>query len=149
MELILLEKIPGLGALGSVVKVRPGYGRNFLIPQKKAVRANKDNLAKFETERAAYEAKANEQLAVAKQRASTLEKLAIEIKASASEEGKLYGSVGPREISDAIKAQGVDVQKSEIRMPHGAFRQVGEYEVEVQLHSDVEMMLKVNVVSQA
>jgi large subunit ribosomal protein L9 len=146
MELILLEKIRKLGNLGDKVSVRPGYGRNFLIPQGKAVRVTEKNLAEFEARRASLEEKAAEMLNAARERAEALAKLPINIPALVGEEGKLFGSVGTREIAMAIAAAGIEVEKSDIRLPKGALRYIGEYDIDVQLHSDVTQIIKINIV---
>ena len=149
MQLILLQKVTNLGNLGDKVNVKPGYGRNFLVPQGKAVPATAANLAEFEARRAEYEAKANDALAAAEARKARLEGAVVTIHANASTEGKLYGSVGPREIAEALTKAGTEVGKSEVVMGEGAFRNVGEYEVVVHLHADVETPVKVNVVAEA
>lgn len=145
MELILLQKVTNLGGLGDKVNVKPGYGRNFLVPQGKAVPATAANLAEFEARRAEYEAKAQSQLSEAEQRRAALEGASVTIYANASTEGKLYGSVGPREIADALTKHGMPVEKSEVVMGEGAIRLVGESEVMVHLHADVEVPVKVIV----
>ena len=149
MELILLQKVVNLGSLGDKVKVKPGYGRNFLVPQGKAVPATATNLAEFEARRAEYEAKASDALATAEARKARLEGAVVTIHANASTEGKLYGSVGPREIAEALTKSGIEVGKSEVVMGEGAFRLVGEYEVVVHLHADVETPVKVIVQPEA
>lgn len=146
MNVILLEKIANLGDLGAVVKVKSGYGRNYLIPTKKAVPANDENLKRFEAERAEYEKRANAMLEKAKERAEELLKLTVTIPAVVSEEGKLYGSVGTRDIAEAISKLGVPLEKSEVRLPHGAFRFTGEQDVELQVHSDVVITIKINII---
>ncbi len=149
MDVILLEKIGKLGALGDTVNVKAGYGRNFLIPQGKAVAATKDNVAKFEVRRAELEAAAAEIVAAAEVRAGRLADLGqITISAVAGDEGKLFGSVGTRDIADAVTAAGVELNKAEVRLPNGALREVGEYEVVVHLHSDVNGIVKVLVVGE-
>ncbi|WP_140908776.1 50S ribosomal protein L9 [Cognatiluteimonas lumbrici] len=146
MELILLQKVTNLGNLGDKVTVKPGYGRNFLVPQGKAVPATAANLAEFETRRAEYEAKAQALLGEAEQRKASLgEEASVTIYANASTEGKLYGSVGPREIAEALTKRGTEVGKSEVVMGEGAIRQVGEYNVMLHLHADVEVPVKVIV----
>lgn len=145
MEVILLEKIRNLGNLGDKVRVKAGYGRNFLIPQAKAVAATEDNLAKFEERRAELEEKAAKLLESAEQRASQINALELNIEALASDEGKLYGSVGPNEVSDAIVAAGVQVDRREVNMPEGPIHSVGEYEIEIQVHSDVVARVKLTV----
>ena len=149
MQLILLQKVTNLGNLGDKVNVKPGFGRNYLVPQGKAVPATAANLAEFEARRAEYEAKANDALAAAEARKARLEGAVVTIHANASTEGKLYGSVGPREIAEALTKAGTEVGKSEVVMGEGAFRNVGEYEVVVHLHADVETPVKVNVVAEA
>lgn len=148
MELILLQKVTNLGNLGDKVNVKPGFGRNYLVPQGKAVPATAANLAEFEAKRAEYEAKASDALATAEARKAKLEGAAVTIHANASTEGKLYGSVGPREIADALTRAGTEVSKSEVVLGEGAFRNIGEYEVVVHLHADVETPVKVNVVAE-
>jgi len=149
VELILLQKVVNLGDLGDKVNVKPGYGRNFLVPQGKAVPATADNLAQFEARRAEYEAKAKQNLDAAQSRKVQLEDVSVTVYANASTEGKLYGSVGPREIAEALTKAGTAVEKSEVVMSEGAFRQVGEYEVLVHLHADVEIPVKVVVEPEA
>jgi large subunit ribosomal protein L9 len=149
MELILLQKVTNLGNLGDKVNVKPGYGRNYLVPQGKAVPATAANLAEFEARRAEYEAKARDALSAAEARKARLEGAVVTIHANASTEGKLYGSVGPREIAEALTKAGTEVSKSEVVLGEGAFRNVGEYEVVVHLHADVEAPVKVNVVAEA
>ena len=149
MELILLQKVVNLGNLGDKVNVKPGFGRNYLVPQGKAVPATAANLAEFEAKRAEYEAKASDALATAEARKAKLEGTEVTIHANASTEGKLYGSVGPREIAEALTKAGTEVSKSEVVLGEGAFRNVGEYEVVVHLHADVETPVKVNIVAEA
>lgn len=149
MQLILLQKVTNLGNLGDKVEVKPGYGRNFLVPKGKAVPATPANLAQFEARRAEYEAKAQANLGEAESRRAKLEDASVTIFANASTEGKLYGSVGPREIADALTKLGMPVEKSEVLMGEGAFRQVGEFEVVVHLHADVEIPVKVIVQAEA
>lgn len=149
MEVILLENIGNLGNLGDQVSVKPGYGRNFLIPQGKAVPATADNVAKFETRRAELEAAAAATLDAAKKRAEAVEGLAaVQIAATAGDEGKLFGSVGTRDIAAAITEAGVEVDKAEVRLPEGAIREVGEYEIMLQLHADVTATVAVAVVAE-
>ncbi|MDO1528025.1 50S ribosomal protein L9 [Fulvimonas sp. R45] len=148
MELILLEKVRGLGNLGDKVKVKPGYGRNYLLPQGKAVRVNAENLAAFEQRRAEYEAKANKQLADAEARKAKLADVSITIEAHASPEGKLYGSVGPRDIAEALQALGHDVHKGEVIQGEGPIRNTGEFDVTISLHADIETQVKVIVVGE-
>ncbi len=145
MEVILLKKVENLGALGNVVKVRPGYARNYLIPQGKAKMATKANLAEFEAIRAELEAEAQATLAAAEARKAQLEGMVLTIKAKAGNEGKLFGSVSNHEIADAIKAAGVEVERREIRMSQGALRHVGEFEISLHLHTEVNATIKVVV----
>ena len=148
MELLLLEKVRNLGNLGDKVKVKPGYGRNYLLPQGKAVRVNAENLAAFEARRAEYEAKANNLLTDAESRKGKLSDVTVTISANASPEGKLYGSVGPREIADALQAAGHDIHKNEVIQGEGPIRHIGEYDVVISLHADVQSSVKVIVVGE-
>ena len=148
MELILLEKVRNLGNLGDKVNVKPGYGRNYLLPQGKAVRVNAENLAAFEARRAEYEAKANTLLSDAEARKAKLADVSVTIAANASPEGKLYGSVGPREIADALQAAGHDIHKGEVIQGEGPIRHIGEYEVQLSLHADVQSSVKVVVIAE-
>lgn len=145
MELILLQKVKNLGNLGDKVNVKPGYGRNFLVPQGKAAPATAENLAQFEQRRADYEAKANQQLAGAEARKAALESASVTLTAHASPEGKLFGSVGPRDIAEAFTEAGHALGKSEVVLADGPIRNVGEYEVPVHLHADVHTTIKVIV----
>jgi len=148
MELILLEKVRNLGNLGDKVKVKPGYGRNYLLPQGKAVPVTAANLEAFEKRRAEYEAKANNLLSDAEARKAKLEGAEVTITAHASPEGKLYGSVGPREIAEALEATGQKVGKGEVIQGEGPIRNTGEYEVVISLHADVQTQVKVIVVGE-
>lgn len=148
MQVILLDKIGNLGGLGDQVNVKSGYARNFLIPQGKVVMATKDNVAMFETRRAELEAKVAEQLAAAEARAESVNTLeGVTIASKAGDEGKLFGSIGTRDIADAITAAGVAVVKSEVRLPEGALRNIGEFEVSIQLHSEVFATAKIAIVA--
>ncbi len=148
MEVILLEKVANLGSLGDKVKVKAGYGRNFLLPYGKAVPATADNLKAFEERRAELEKAAAEKLAEAQTRAEALEGSSVTITSKAGEEGKLFGSIGVRDIADAITATGTEVEKSEVRLPEGPIRVVGEYEIELQLHSDLTVAINLAVVAE-
>ncbi len=149
MEVILLDKIAHLGGLGEKVTVKSGFARNYLFPQGKAVMATKDNLAAFEARRAELEAKLADVKAAAEARAAQLSALTnVTIATKAGDEGKLFGSVGTRDIADAITAAGVPVAKSEVRMPDGVLRSVGEYDIVVHLHTDVNTNVKVAVVAE-
>ncbi|MGB5541519.1 MAG: 50S ribosomal protein L9 [Gammaproteobacteria bacterium] len=145
MEIILLEKIENLGAMGDKVKVRPGYGRNYLVPKGKARPATPENIAAFEAMRAELEQAASASLADAEARRERLDGMSITIAANAGDEGKLFGSVGTADIADAITAQGVEVERHEVRLPNGVFRQVGDYEVTLHLHSDVNATIKLSI----
>ncbi len=147
MEIILLEKVHNLGGIGEKVNVRSGYGRNFLIPQGKAVPATGKNIKLYEEKRAELEKQAAENFAHAKERAIEIEKLKLTIRSKAGEEGKLYGSIGARDIADAITEAGQKVSKSEIRLPEGAIRQTGEHPINVHLHSDVSVTITVNILA--
>ena len=146
MEVILVEKIANLGALGDRVTVKAGYGRNCLIPQAKAVAATADNVEAFESRRAELEKEAAQILSAAEARATAVAALELTISANAGEEGKLFGSVGARDIAQAAADAGVELDRSEIRLPDGPVREVGEYAIEVGLHPEVETSLKVIVV---
>ncbi len=147
MQVILLEKVRNLGNLGDSVSVKPGYGRNFLIPQNKAVFATAKNIEQFNLRRADLEKKAQTNLANAEQRAAKFNDTTIIISAQASDEGKLYGSVGPNEIKEALVAKSIDVSKREIVMPEGPLHSVGQYVVEIHVHSDVIANLQLEIVS--
>jgi large subunit ribosomal protein L9 len=145
MELILLEKVTNLGNLGDKVKVKPGYGRNYLIPTGKAVRATAGNIAEFEERRAELEKLALERLSTAEERCAALQGFEIVLSANTGEEGKLYGSIGPREIAEAVSEKGIALEKAEVIMGEGPIRFTGEHMVLVHLHADVETEIKVTV----
>jgi large subunit ribosomal protein L9 len=147
MEIILLEKIANLGNLGDKVNVKAGYGRNYLLPQRKATAATAANVAAFEVRRAELEKAAAEKIACAQSRAAQLAELEVTITATAGDEGKLFGSIGTHDIADALTASGVEVAKSEVRLPNGTIRATGEYDVAVHLHTDVEATVRVIVVA--
>ena len=149
MEVILLEKIANLGGLGEKVTIKAGYGRNYLIPTGKAVAATQQKIAEFEARRAELEKAAADKLAAAKARAESLSKLQIVITHKAGDEGRLFGSVGTHNIAEAITAAGVAVEKSEVRLPHGAIRHIGEYPIDINLHSDVIVTLSIKVAAEA
>lgn len=149
MEVILLEKIRNLGNIGDKVKVKTGYGRNFLIPEGKAVSATAANVEKFAKMRAELEAAAEKVLQSAQERAAKLANLIVTIEAKASEEGKLFGSIGTGNIVNALADLGFEVKKSEVILPQGQIRQIGEYEINLLLHSDVTQAIKLNVVAAA
>jgi large subunit ribosomal protein L9 len=148
MELILLQKVKNLGNLGDKVRVKPGYGRNYLVPQGKAVNATPANIAEFEKRRSEYEAKADSIVAAAETRKAALEGASVTIKANASPEGKLFGSVGPRDIAEAFSGAGHPLEKSEVVMGEGPLRHTGEFEIHVHLHADVHTTVKVVVVAE-
>jgi large subunit ribosomal protein L9 len=146
MNVILLERVGNLGDIGDEVAVKGGFARNFLIPQGKAVRATNENRTVFEERRAELERAANEQLAIAQDRAAKLEGVSITIVVKAGEEGKLYGSVGTQDIADKVTDEAIEVAKSEVRLPEGVIRAIGDYEIDLQLHSDVTATINVSVV---
>lgn len=148
MEVILLDKVGKLGNIGDKVTVKSGYGRNFLLPQGKAVAANEKNIADFEARRATLEAAAAAKKAEAESRAAKLAELTVTIAANAGDEGRLFGSIGTRDIADAITAAGVEVTKAEVRLPEGALRETGEFDIDVQLHSEVTQTIKLVVVAE-
>jgi len=148
MELILLEKIQNLGNLGDKVKVKPGYGRNYLLPQGKAVPATQENMEQFETRKAELLKAEAEKLNTAEARKAHLETAVVEMIANVSPEGRLYGSISAREIADHMTANGFKVEKSELIMSEGAIRTPGEYEISIQLHADVAIEVKVTVIGE-
>ena len=148
MDVILLEKVSNLGSLGDKVSVKAGYGRNFLIPFGKAVPATASNIADFEARRAQLQAAADAKVAEAQARADQLADLKISIAVNAGDEGKLFGSVGTNDIAEAITQTGVAIDRSEVRLPEGAIREIGEFEVQIPLHSDVTATVTVIVVAQ-
>ncbi len=145
MEVILLDNVGKLGALGDKVTVKAGYARNFLFPQAKAVPATADNLAEFEARRAELEKKAQEALDQANGRAQALEGFSLTITAKAGDEGKLFGSIGSRDIAEAMSAAGQAIEKSEVILSEGPLRNVGEHEVRLQLHPEVSQNVVINV----
>lgn len=148
MEIILLEKIRNLGDLGARVSVKPGYGRNYLIPQGKAVRTTKENMEAFESRRTELEANAMDALAKAEARAASFENMTVEIVRRASEEGKLFGSVAISDIIEAVTAIGKELDKVEVNLPDGAIKVVGEHTVDISLHPEVNLSFMVTVVSE-
>ena len=150
MEVILLDKIAKLGGLGDKVTVKSGYARNFLLPKGKAVFASKANVEHFEARRADLEKNLAEQLTAAQARAAKLTELAeVTIASKAGEEGKLFGSIGTRDIADAISEAGVEVVKAEVRLPLGSIRETGEFDIVIHVHNDVDATIKVVVIAQA
>jgi len=146
MNIILMDKVHNLGQLGDKISVKAGYARNFLIPQGKAVLASEKNIANFEVRRAELEKKSQELLDAAMHRAQSLQDLVVVISSKAGDEGRLYGSIGTRDIAKAVSDAGVALAKHEVRLPYGPLRQIGEYDITVQLHGDVSATVKVQVV---
>lgn|SRR5690554_2119466 len=146
MQVILLDKVDNLGNLGDLVTVKPGYGRNYLIPSGKAVPATEENRKEFEARRAELERAAAEALAAARERAARLEGLEVRITCKVGEEGKLFGSIGAADIADAIVTQGVEVERSEVRLPEGSLRHTGNHAVSLHLHPEVDVELTVEIV---
>ena len=148
MQVILMEKVVNLGALGDVVKVKDGFARNYLIPQGKAKRATEANLKEFEGRRAELEKKANEALVSAQERAAKLEGQKIDITQKAGPDGRLFGSVTNSDIAEALTKAGIETRKAEIRMPAGPLKHIGEFPIVVHLHADVEANIVVHVVAE-
>lgn len=148
MDVILLEKTANLGNLGDRVTIKAGYGRNYLIPQGKAVAATPKKIKEFEERRAELEKQAAEKLAAANARGEALSKLNIVITHKTGDEGRLFGSVGTQNIADAISAAGVKVEKAEVRLPNGVIRNIGEYDVAINLHTDVVVTLPIKVAAE-
>jgi large subunit ribosomal protein L9 len=148
MEIILLQKVANLGQIGDRVKVKPGYARNFLVPTGKATMATPANIAKFEAQRTDLEAKANAELAAAQARALKFESFKLEIKAKAGAEGKLFGSIGTADIAEAAVAAGQPITRSEVRMPNGPIRSTGDHQVQLHLHTDVDVTLPVTIIAE-
>ncbi len=145
MHVILLDKVKNLGNLGDIVDVKAGYGRNYLIPEKKAVFATEENKVAFEKRRAEFEKKAKQEFAKAEQRAAQLNDVTLVLEVQATDEGKLYGSIGVTEISDALAARSIEVDKREVMMPEGPLQSLGQYTLDLQLHSEVTANLQVEV----
>jgi large subunit ribosomal protein L9 len=148
MEVILLEKVANLGNIGDRVKVKSGYGRNFLLPQGKATLATPANIAIFEARRAELERKQADELAAAQARVAQIQKIRLRLTAKAGAEGKLFGSLGTVDIAEACAAAGVPVERSEVRMPTGPIRTTGEHQIELHLHTDVNVTIQVEVVAE-
>lgn len=149
MEVILLDKVGKLGGIGDKVSVKAGFGRNYLIPHGKALPANAKNLAEFEARRAELEAAAAEKTSDASARAEKIAALeTVTITANAGDEGKLFGSIGTRDIADVITAAGVEVSKAEVKLPEGALREIGEFEIDIQLHTEVTQSITIAVVAE-
>ena len=149
MQVILMEKVANLGALGDVVKVKDGYARNFLIPQGKAKRATEANLKVFETKRAELEKAQADQLTQAQERGSKLDGLMVQIAQKAGVDGRLFGSVTNYDIVEALQKQGFEVERSQVRMPAGPIKQVGDTQIAVALHYDVVVNITVSVLGEA
>lgn len=148
MQIILLEKVANLGNLGDAVNVRSGYARNFLFPQGKAVPATAANVASFEARRAELEAQAQAKLASAQDRQAKIEEIELSVAVKAGDEGKLFGSLGNRDIADLITAAGVAVNKAEVRLPTGPIRNLGSFAIDIQLHPEVTATLQLQVVAE-
>ncbi|WP_019672670.1 50S ribosomal protein L9 [Psychrobacter lutiphocae] len=148
MQVILLQRIVNLGKLGETVDVKAGYGRNYLIPQGKALPATPANIEKFEARRAELEAIEAEELAAAQKRADALTDVNVIMRAKSGEDGKLFGSIGTRDIADALTKSGLEVDRSEVKLPSGTLRQVGEYSVDIQLHHDIFANILVTILSE-
>lgn len=148
MKVILLDRVENLGAIGDLVSVKSGYGRNYLIPNGKAALATAQNIKELEKKKEELEKRAAEQLEAAKSRGDLIKGMSLTISANVESEGKLYGSVGPVDIVDAFEKVGVSVERSEIRMPDGPIREVGESEINLHFHSDVDIPVTLNVVSE-
>ncbi|ALF60517.1 50S ribosomal protein L9 [Psychrobacter urativorans] len=148
MQIILLQRIVNLGKLGETVDVKPGYGRNFLIPLGKALPATAANIEKFEARRAELEAEEKKELDAAQERADALTDVNVIMRAKSGDEGKLFGSIGTRDIAEALTNSGLEVDRAEIKLPEGALRQVGEYNVDIQLHHDVTATILVTILSE-
>lgn len=148
MQVILMEKVANLGNLGDVVKVKDGFARNFLIPQGKAKRATEANIAAFEVQRVALEKAQAEALAKAQERGAKLDGLTLQIAQKAGVDGRLFGSVTNYDIVEALKAQGHEVERAMVRMPEGPLKQVGDYEIQIQLHTDLVVTVKISVLGE-
>ncbi len=148
MEVILLQKVANLGNIGDRVKVRSGFGRNFLLPEGKATLATPENVARFEARRAELEKSAREQLASAEERAAAMKDFKLSITAKAGTEGKLFGSIGTSDIAEACTQAGFKVERSEVRLPNGPLRMVGEHRVTLHLHADIDVPVSVSIVAE-
>ena len=148
MDIILLEKIDNLGNIGDRVKVKSGYGRNYLLPQGKATLATPANIEKFEQRRAELEARAAQELTAAQERAEQLRALTLELTAKAGSEGKLFGSIGTLDVADLCTSLGAPIERSEVRLPEGPIRVIGEHEIELHLHADLNVPMTLNVMAE-
>ena len=145
MELILLQQVSQLGEPGDLVDVKSGYGRNFLIPSGKAIRADENNKAEYEARKSALLSAESDRKEIASKLATQLEEIKIKLAVPVSEEGRLYGSIGTREISDAIIEQGLEVEKSSVRLPEGALKEVGDYKIDIELHPEVVQTISITI----
>jgi large subunit ribosomal protein L9 len=148
MEIILLQKVANLGNIGDRVKVKSGFGRNYLLPQGKATVATPDNIARFEARRAELEKAAHEQMSSAEQRAEQLKEFKLVIPSKAGTEGKLFGSIGTADIAEAATRAGIKIERSEVRLPNGALRTIGDHSVVLHLHADIDVPLAVTIVAE-
>ena len=148
MEVILLQKVANLGNIGDRVKVRSGFGRNFLLPQGKATLATPDNIARFEARRAELEGEAREHLSSAEERAAAMKDFKLTIRAKAGTEGKLFGSIGTSDIAEALTREGFKIERSEVRLPNGPLRVLGEHNVSLHLHADIDVPVPVTIVAE-
>nr|MBS0022237.1 50S ribosomal protein L9 [Gammaproteobacteria bacterium] len=148
MDVILLEKVPNLGDLGEKVKVRPGYARNYLLPQRRAIAATPANVAEFDRHRAELQAQQVEARDAAEAHAASLGGMVVTLARKAGEEGRLFGSVGTSDIAEAVSALGTAIERQQVRLPSGPLRQVGDYDIVVHLHADVDVAIKVQVVAE-
>ena len=145
MELILLQQVSQLGEPGDLVDVKSGYGRNFLIPSGKAIRADENNKAEYEARKSALLSAESDRKEIASKLATQLEEIKINLAVPVSEEGTLYGSIGTREISDAIIEQGLQVEKSSVRLPEGALKEVGDYKIDIELHPEIVQTISITI----
>jgi large subunit ribosomal protein L9 len=148
MEVILLQKVANLGNIGDRVKVRSGFGRNFLLPQGKATLATAENVARFEERRAELERAAREHLSSAEERAVAMKDFKLTVRAKAGTEGKLFGSIGTSDIAEAVTREGFKIERSEVRLPSGPLRMLGEHTVNLHLHADIDVPLHVTIVAE-
>ena len=148
MDVILLQKVANLGNIGDRVKVRSGYGRNYLLPHGKATLATADNVARFEARRAELEKSAREHLSSAEERAAAMKDFKLSITAKAGTEGKLFGSIGTADIAEACQKAGFKVERSEVRLPNGPLRMIGDHVVNLHLHADIDVPLAVSIIAE-
>jgi large subunit ribosomal protein L9 len=148
MDIILLQKVANLGNIGDRVKVKSGFGRNYLLPHGKATLATPDNVKRFEARRAELEKAAHEQMSSAEQRAEALKEFKLVIPSKAGTEGKLFGSIGTADIAEAATKAGINIERSEVRLPNGALRTIGDHSVVLHLHADIDVPLAVTIVAE-